>query len=98
MSALRRHPRDSSFSARTLSGVPFSRRQSKIGIVVEMDIKAILARAVEIPRQRGKRAFEIRRAACRVIPRIANLVAGPKDRMPADCDSSTSCRRATCRS
>ena len=44
-------------------------------IVVKMHIKSVGAGAVQIARQRSKRALEVRRATRRVVPGIADLVA-----------------------
>jgi len=44
-------------------------------IVEEVEIDAFAAGAIEVPRQRGKGAFQIRRAARRVVPIVANFVA-----------------------
>ena len=41
-----------------------------------MQINSVLARAIEISGKRSKDAFEIRRTASRVIPRIADFFAG----------------------
>src|SRR6202165_4480822 len=43
-------------------------------IVVEVQVNAVAAGAVKISRQRGQGAFQIRRAAGRVVPLVANLV------------------------
>ena len=45
------------------------------GVVVEMNVDAVVRDAVEIAGQRSKRAFEVGRAARGVVPGVADLVA-----------------------
>src|SRR5205807_8916072 len=58
------------FQADTVLEVPVEFR-----IVEEVEINAVAAGAVEISGQRGQGAFQIRRAASRVVPLVANFVA-----------------------
>src|SRR5262249_28981069 len=56
--------------ARTVRQVPVQG-----GVVVEMDVQAVFAGAVEIARQGREGALEIRRAAGGVVPGIADVLA-----------------------
>src|SRR5215467_5564110 len=58
------------FQRRSVLEMPIKNR-----IVIKMQIKAVSAGAVEIARQRSKRALEVRWATGRVVPRVADLVA-----------------------
>ena len=47
----------------------------ELRVVIEVEINALSAGAVEISRQRSESPFQVRRAARRVVPLVANLVA-----------------------
>src|SRR5438309_9368288 len=44
-----------------------------LGVVVEVNVNAILVRAVKVPRKRSKCALKVRRTAGCVVPCVANL-------------------------
>src|SRR5215471_14637053 len=47
----------------------------ELRIVVKMQINAVAARAVEIAGERSQRAFQVRRTAGYVVPRVADLIS-----------------------